>query len=254
MNSKVIFIVAIIITVTIAGIGIYYLHLPSTQTSQAQENVQIMSYTRYIENNSVQHFLVIGEVKNNLTTNVKSLAVNAIFYDEEGHVIGTQHAYSALEILKPEQKSPFKIYVHPNLSASEDIKLTCTCFKTNDEPVTGFDISKEEEAIDDDGYYIVSGETQNNGPRKASKVRAICTFYDSSQRVIGMSGTLISLEMNVGDNSTFTITSKPCKYPSSYELVIAADYEPLFDMRYPLFFTLVIIFVIFVVFMKRRGW
>jgi len=197
---------------------------------------------------------VTGEVKNNFTTNVKSLVVNATFYDNEYHVIGTQHTYTALDILKPGQKSPFKMYANLNLSASKDIKLICTCFKTSEEPVTGLDILKLVNSTDDEGYYTVGGEIQNNGPRETSNVKAICTFYDSSHKMISMSGTLISFKMNVDDNATFTLSSKPCKYPAYYELTIAACYEPSFDMQYPLFFTLIIIVVIFILFMKRRGW
>jgi hypothetical protein len=243
----------VIATIIIATIGVHYLCLPSAQTSQGQEKAQIMSYTSYVENNSAKFFIVVGEVKNNLTTNIKSVTINAIYYDEEDHVIGTQHSYAVVSILKPEQRSPFKIFANLNLSASKSIELTCTCFKTNEEPVTGFTILKLVNDTDKEGYWAISGEIQNNGPRKTSDVKVFCTFYDSSQKVMGMSGTLVSFVMEVGDTETFTLSST-CKYPADYGLIIDATYKPLFDMRYPLFFALVIIFALFIAFMKRRGW
>jgi len=62
--------------------------------------------------------------------------------------------------------------------------------------------------------------------------------------------------LNVGSKSTFKLSSKPHMItPSSYKLLIVASYEPIFNMRYPLFFVFVIIFMAYILYMKKyKGW
>lgn len=259
MKSKTIVTAAVIITAIVTGIVMYCLTLPPAPTPEVEVrgNIRIMSYRSYIENNTVKFFVVVGEVKNNLTTNVKSARINATFYDNEDQVVGTSYSYTALEILKPEQKAPFWIYWGLNLSTSIPFRteLTCTCFKTSEQPLTGIEISKQMNSTDKDGYYTVSGEAQNNGPRKASAVWLVSTYYDPDGSVIAVSRAYVSPEINVGAKATFTLSSKPYKIsPASYELLIVAQYEPLFHTHYPLFFILVATFAIFIAYMKRRGW
>jgi len=257
MNSKTVIKAAVIMVIAVAAINIYYLTLPSAQTSEEQAIPQIMSYTSYTENNTVKFFVVVGDIKNNLTTNIKSVMVNATFYDKRNHIIGTSYSYTVLKILKPKQKAPFIIYwvLDSSTNVPNRTELTCVCLKTNEQPITGIEISKQTNGTDKEGYYIVSGELHNNGTRKASTVTLFCTYHDSQGNVMGVSHAHLPSIINVDSKTAFTVSSKPLKIsPANYELLIVANYEPPFHMHYPLFFTLALAFIIFVVYMKRRGW
>jgi len=257
MNSKMVIKATIIIAIAVAAIGISHLTLTSAQTSEEQAIPRIMSYTSYTENNTVKFFVVVGEVKNNLTTNIKSVMVNATFYDEGNRVIGASYSYTVLKILKPGQKAPFIIYwvLNSFTNIPNKTELTCACLKTSEQPITGIEISKQMNRIDKEGYYIVSGELHNNGTSKASTVTVFCTCYDLKGNVMAVSHAHLPSIINVNDKTAFTVSSKPLKIsPASHKLLIVANYEPPLHMRYPLLFILALAFIIFIAYMKHRGW
>ena len=264
MNSKMIIAATvIIITIIVAGIETYYLTLPSaTPTTKVPKRLKIISDTSYTERiQNITFFVVAGVVQNNLTTNVDSANITATFHDAGNKTIGTGSTHVELKIIKPEQNAPFEVYF---LSGSPtdvpDIKyvLTAVGFETNEEPIAGLQILNDTlgESVDADGYHIISGEVQNKGLRKAVGVKIICTYYNLDGNLIAISHTYVSSEIDAGHKATFEISSKPHKISSaSYDLLIVAHhYEPLFIMHYILLALLIAAFLIFIAYMKRRGW
>lgn len=264
MNSKTIIITAIIIATIIASIGVYHTARPSSQplppSPEVPERVKIAGHTSYVEETrNVTFFTVKGLVQNNLTTNIRSVNITATFYDAENKTIGTEIGHTELDIIKPEQKAPFEIYVSlgPSAKIPARYKLEASCIKTDKEPVIGVKVIDETSSFDEDGYYTVRGEVQNTWKTKAVSVKTICVYYDLEGNIIRMSHAYISPEINAGGKAPFEVSSKPYKInPASYELfVVVHRYEPILISNYILLAVLIMVFATFAIYMKKyRGW
>lgn len=258
MNRKIIITAVVIIIIIIAGIGIYQLTLPSAPTSEAPPP-KIVSHNYYVTNETGSRFFVVfGEVKNNLETNIESVKVNATFYDIDNNTIGTNFNYIVLKILEPEQRAPFEIYF--SLESSTEVPAyyepTLSYVRTNEETVAGLEITNRTASVDADGYYRVSGEVHNRGERKAYFLKIFCTYYDADGNVTAISYIYSSSELDAGEKAAFEISSEPHKIsPVAYELLIVTHhYEPIFITNPALLIIVITAFAIFIIYMKRRGW
>ena len=253
MNNKLA--IATVIIAIIIGAGIYYLTLPAPTPEVPPK---ILSHTIYItEADSIRFFTVVGEVQNNLKANIGSVKILATFYDAKNNTIGTRFTYTELNILKPGQKAPFDIYLLLNLSTDIPARyeLTLSYVETGEEPVAELEILNRTSSIDEQGYHKISGEVQNKGLRKTYAVKIICTYYDPEGKVIAVSHAYVSPKIEAGEKASFELSSKPHKIsPASYGLTIVARYGILVIAHLELLAILIAAFIIFIVFMKRRGW
>ena len=255
MNSKKL--KGAIILLLLFSIGICYLTLFSVKNSEEHVIPRIISYTSYLETNTIKFFVVVGEVQNNLTKNIKSVIINATFYDDTNNILGKSYSYATLKILTPNQISPFKIYwvLNASVNIPKRIELTCMSIQTNEQPMKGIVITNRTSYTDERGYYIVKGKIRNKGSRKASLITIFCTYYDENGNIIAISKTYLNSTLTVGEEAIFKVSLKPLKhYPSHYKLIIIANYQLLLKLHYHLFFIIVIAFIIFLIYMKNQGW
>lgn len=259
MKLIVFLVIVLIMGIISATILVDYLTLPKTSNPKMQVTLDVISYNSYIESDITSFYVTAGEVSNNFSHNVKSVRVNITYYDEEDYIIGHNDCPTELEILQPDQKTPFTAY--KTLKSLEEIptraELTCNGLVVDEEPIDGIDITVKSNRTDEYGYYVIAGELKNNGPSKASGLKVVSTYYDLEGDVLLVSHAYPnSSVLNVGSESTFELSSKPHIIdPSSYGLLVVASYEPIFDMRYPLFFAFLIIVVAYILYMKRyKGW
>lgn len=259
MNNKLAFTI-ILITIILAGLGIYY-SLKSFVSPSVEEftYIKITSYNpKFAKVDNTSHITVIGVVQNNLTTNVRSVKINATFYDVQNNTIGKSYALTRLKIFKPGQRAPFTLYFSSkHILARFD--LIASGIKTNEEPIAGLEILNEtiHAFIDEHGYHRIVGEVQNNVRSKAVVVGVFCTYYDEDGNVIALSNNFTKpLDLGPGGKATFKLSSKPHKIdPASYEfLAVPHHYEHWFSANYALLIILISLFFIFGAYMKRRGW
>ncbi len=259
MNNKLAFTI-ILITIILAGIGIYY-SLKSFTSPSVEEftYIKITSYNpTFAKVDNTSRITVIGVVQNNLTTNVDSVTINATFYDTQNNIIGKSYARTRLKIFKPGQRAPFTLYFSSKHTPAR-FDLIAPCAKTNEEPIAGLEIQNEtlQVFIDELEYHRIVGEVQNNVRSKAVIVGVFCTYYDEDGNVIGISNTFTEpLDIDPGGKATFELSSKPLKIdPASYEfLAVPHHYEHWLSANYALLIILILVFVVFVAYMKRRGW
>lgn len=258
MNRKIIITAAVIIIIIIAGIGIYQLTLPTAPTSEAPPP-KIMSDNSYVTNDTGPPFYeVVGEVRNNLKTNIESVNVTATFYDTENNVIGTSYSPTVKKILEPEELSPFiiRLLLNSPTEVPARYELTLSYVRTNEETIAGLEITNRTSSVNADGYYRVYGEIHNRGERKAYFLKIFCTYYDSDGNVTAISHVYSSSQLDVGEKATFELSSEPHKIsPVTYELLIVTHhYEPIFITNPALLIIIITGFAIFIIYMKRRGW
>ncbi|MFX0196731.1 MAG: FxLYD domain-containing protein [Candidatus Hodarchaeota archaeon] len=252
-----------LILIIIGGIGAYYLSQQLTTPSpEIQEKPpQIIGHTAYLDkiDQRIIFYTVVGVVQNNLRTNIEAVNVIATFYDVADYLIGTRYSPIVVEILKPEQRSPFAIYMKVDPTTDlEDIsyELSVEYQRTNVEPITGLVISNHNSSNDQNGYYIISGTIQNRGLRRAYSISLYCMYYDVDDNFLAISRTYVVATMEIGQKVSFQLSSSPQKItPARYELLIVPQaFGLLFVSNITLFFALGIVLVLFVVYMRRRGW
>ncbi|MFX1486752.1 MAG: FxLYD domain-containing protein [Promethearchaeota archaeon] len=268
MNSKLA--IAAILVATIPGLvgTYYYLPLRSASTREvleAPKALKILSDISYIdqvesEKEIVTFFVVAGVIENNLSTNVCSVNVTAMFYDAEGKMIENSSllGHIELEIIEPGERAPFEIYLLLGSSTSipSRYEVTASCFETDEEPVRGVEVINQTASFDKEGYHKVVGEVQNNWKTKAVAVKVICAYYNATDYLIAMSHAHVSTAIDSGAKATFELSSKPFEIsPASYELfIVVHHYTQLPLSNFVLFTAMVVAFVIFIAYMKRRGW
>jgi hypothetical protein len=257
VKSKVVVIGVIIIFIA-ASIGIYYLSLPS---APIEIPPKITSHSSYIQNDTIDYLVVLAEVKNNLKTAIESVQINATFYDAENNVIDTNSTYLekiGVSEIQPGQKAPFiiKLVLNQLTTIPDKYDLVLSYVKSSNEAFAEFAILNRTLSFDNNGYCIVSGWVQDVGPGKAVGARVICTYYDPEGNVAAVSSAYLPTWMFSGDEASFTISSEPRKIrPESYELlVVTARYEPPLPQRIELLIILIVAFIIFVGYMKHKGW
>lgn len=193
--------------------------IPTPIPTQTSEPPEILSHSSYF---NMGYFKVVGEVENTLPNNINFVQIVATFYDDQNKVIGTAFTFTDLDILKPNQKSPFELSSYPEEINPSSYKLQLSYRKTSEEPFDGLEILSHNSWIDDLGYYKIVGEVQNNGVRESSFVQVICTYYDDSNNVIGSAFTFTQLDtIYVGSSAPFELSSYPMTLsPSYYELQV----------------------------------
>ncbi len=242
-------------------IGIRVPDLNQSAISIQEEQPQIVSYTSYLEFvENITFFVVAGVIENTLKTNIAFINVSATFYDTENKFIGTRESPAELEILKPNQRVPFTIYLLVNsTTAIIDIsyELTLEYVETTEEPIEGLVILNQTPSIDKEGYYIISGEVQHQGSMTAHGVKLLCTYYDSEGNVLAVSHADVSAVMDPDEKISFELSSKPHQItPASYELLIIVGRYRLIPIQHYLRLIVLVlgIFLLIAYMKKRRGW
>ena len=211
---------AIVVVVVAAFLGAYLLtRSGGNNPTPGIESVTILSKTAFTS--EAGYYTIVGEVKDNLGTNVENVKIVATFYDSSNTVIETSYAYTEIDILKPGQKSPFELSSYPAFLSPASYKLSVEYDLTQDQPFQGLMILNQTASISN-GYHITVGEVKNNGTSKSTDVMIVGTYYNSAGTVIGTSWMYTELnEINAGGTSPFELCSCPLKInPATYELQI----------------------------------
>jgi hypothetical protein len=189
----------------------------------ARNCVEILSKNQYVD--SVGYTHIVGEVKNNGTTNLDFVQITATFYSSNGSVLDTNFAFTMMNILTPNQKSPFDVLSAKQGVAADHYSVTVTdASETTDQPDLALVVQGTTSSIDQVGYYHVLGEVKNTGNSTASLVEVVVTLHDSSGNVVdatlsfttpsdlqaGESGSFDSItSQSASSISTFTVQAQP---------------------------------------------
>ncbi len=256
MKPEVIIFIVVIVTATICGTIFYFTSLlqgPATEVPP-----KILSFNNFWINvtENLRFYTIAGEIVHNMRNCIKSVNVTATFYDANSNVIGIAEGHSVMEILKPELRSPFIVYWQPIGEPPANYELTLVYENTTETPINELRVVSHSNRTDENGYYIVEGDVLNVEWGTAIGPRLYCSYYDSEGKIIFISSAMISSKMGVGEKSYFMVSSKPYKIrPATYRLLaVPHHYEMLPIARYDLLLILITAFIIFVLYMKHRGW
>ena len=232
--------------------------LTSVSRSSTVQRLKIMDYITFVAEGNVTYFTVKGVIKNNSTTNVRSVNVTAVFYDADNNLIATRVSSTALKIIRPEQKTPFEVYLLlVSFSSPDHCHLTALGIETDQEPIGKFKIVNQTSKVEG-GYRVILGELKNEGSMRAVSVKVICVCYDSQGNLTAMSHTYPNpVTLDPDENASFKIRLKlaPGIELKRFELFVSArSYEKVAEARWILLSALAAAAVLYIVYMKRRGW
>lgn len=170
--------------------------------------VKILSHSSYYNSG---YFYVVGEVQNLGNNNIEFVKIVATFYNSAGEIIGTDFTYTELDILTPNQKSPFEVNSWPNEINVDHYELSVQYRTTSDSPYSNIEVLSHSSFVEY-SYYKIIGEVQNTGSSFIEFVKIVITFYDSSGTVICKDFTYTDLdELSPGQKSPFEASSYPRK-------------------------------------------
>jgi len=256
VKFKVILLIAVIMISGIFATILYFSLQPQIPTVETPPKILSSNHfwTNVTEN--IKFYTVVGEIVHHLKNNIKSVNITTTFYDADNNVIGEATGHPVIEIIRLGVTSPFLIYWQPIEEPPANYTLTFTYKNTTAKPINELRVIHDFNKTDDRGYYIVEGEVLNIEWGKAISSRIYCSYYDSEGRLIVISSAIVASKMEWREQSHFSITSEPHKiHPAAYNLLaVPHHYEGLPIARYDLVLILMVSFVIFILYMKRRGW
>jgi hypothetical protein len=166
--------------------------------------VQVLSYSSYID--SVDYYHVVGEVQNVGSTSLSQVTVAATLCDQFGHSTATIEDYIMIDLLVPQQKSPFDLVENVTGTVCGVSPVNSTV--TDKLPYVDFHLSKQSAAPDSEGVFHVVGQVENSGASEAKAVEVVATFYDA-KGVVVQTGSSITSPSNLspGGSGYFDVSS-----------------------------------------------
>jgi hypothetical protein len=157
---------------------------------------------------------IVGEVRNDLSDVVQFVQIVGRFYDSNGLLIDTDFTYTALDLLRPGEKSPFRLIISDESVAQRIDNYT---LGVNWDPIfanpsdvaaaTVLTIQEGEQRINDLGWYEIVGEVVNGGTDDTEFVKVVATFYDETGRVIDTDFTYTDpTDVPAGQSAPFELT------------------------------------------------
>ena len=189
-----------------------YAQTPITPQQPASNGVSILSTSQY--SSEFGSTYIVGEVRNNLEDLVNFVQIVGRFYDSEGVLIDTDFTYTTLDVLRPGEKSPFKLIIIDQSVAQRIANYTLTvdwdplfAVPARVANATVLTVQEGEQRIGEFGRYEAVGEVVNGGAEDTEFVKVAATFYDENGRVIEADYTYTDpSDVGAGQSAPFEIT------------------------------------------------
>lgn len=130
--------------------------------------------------------VVVGELKNNGEGIAHQINISVTVYDNEEQVVGVASAGTLVDVLLPDESSPFKVFVHLQGGAEDfqRLKIQWEWYDTVEEPYRGLSVINHHGALTDNGYYKIWGEVENQSDQDVACGEVIASFYNSAGQTI----------------------------------------------------------------------
>src|SRR5919106_4933502 len=186
---------------------------PATPTtSSSNGTVSILSSSQY--STEFGSTYIVGEVRNDLSDVVQFVQIVGRFYDSNGLLIDTDFTYTDLDLIRPGEKSPFRLIISDETVAQRIDNYTLA---VNWDPVfadpsavaaaTVLTIQEGEHRINEFGWYEIVGEVVNGGTDDTEFVKVVATFYDETGQVINTDFTYTDpSDIPTGQSAPFELT------------------------------------------------
>jgi hypothetical protein len=244
-------IISVLLSTTTAHCGSAVLSVASSIHGEDASPRILGSTSHVLVSRSVSFLVVDGVVENALNVNAR-VNVTANFFDANNNSVGVLCRATDLNLMRPGQRSPFTFY-WPINSTDITYELSLSYEQTSEQPV---DILEFRDVVNEteNSQLIIAGKVWNGRPLKALSVSVACICYDGEGDFSGLARTFVP-SVDADGLAEFNVTLDSSVEVGSHDLVVyAAGYENRSIVNYVLFTILVLLFLCFIIFMKRRGW
>ena len=174
---------------------------PIEKEDEKYTHAKIIDHNSYID--SYDYLYVVGIAKNDGETNLEFVRISGTFYDSSNTVVDSDFTYTMIDILKPNQLSPFK-FMLDKPSGYDRYELDISFRETDDEPYDGLKIGSISSNEDEYGYYYINGEVENFGSESAKFVKVVAEVYDYNDKIIDVDFTYTDpSDIGAGQNAPF---------------------------------------------------
>lgn len=196
----------------------------SPEGRSAESKRQVTLLTDYAYKDTKGDLYIVGEVRNDETSNVEQAKIMVNLFDQQGKSVATMSNFAHLAILKPDQKSPF-VVIFPRFNrAVPNYEIKLSWQVTDEKPKTEMRILDTSARMDEDGGYWLEGKVQNTGSQIAEVVALVVTIYSESGKVIGVGFGLADLSpLSPNQVSTFVLIAELPKGATVGYYVVQAE-------------------------------
>lgn len=175
----------------------------------------ISSHSKYTTRYNKQY--IVGEVTNSKAKAQKDVEIVATLYDETGIEMGSESAFTYLDVIPTGGKAGFKIRVSSDITYGNYALQAEGISTTYDAPNL--------EILNSSSYYEyssmhITGEVRNNSASSKQYVYIIATLYNDDGTVVGVALGGISIStLSPGGTVPFDFTTQDWEGHTRYELV-----------------------------------
>lgn len=179
-------------------------------------DLEILSLNSYTD--SIGYLHVVGEIKNNSSSNYEYVQPITSFKNNSGETIDSSSTYTFLDTLAPGQTSPFKV----SIKNKENIKKYSVQVQgSKGGSKRNISILDSSSHVDSIGYRHITGQVKNNENKTIEYVQIIATFYNTSNEVVDAAFTYTQLDqLQPNSTSPFKISIKDRSVIDSYKLQV----------------------------------
>jgi hypothetical protein len=186
-------------------------------------DVKVVSSTTYVSQ-SIKSRYIVGEVRNDTGSNAKYVEIVASLYDASNKLVGTDNTFAQLDILKPGQKSPFRVIVSDPPAIYDHYTLTVQWRTTDEKPLEGLTVlsSGDRPTSYDANTRYIFGEVRNDSGGPVKYFEIIITMYRENGDVVSTGYTFTKIDqLAPGQTSPFETTVE-VNGATNYQIVVQA--------------------------------
>lgn len=176
-----------------------------TPSGQASTNAPVDQFTWLSQRSHADSgaLRLVGELRNDLTSNGGLVQVVGTFYDANGKVWRASQSYTLLNVLRPGQRSPF-VLTADGASQIVQSRLLVRAIANVATPRGDLAVLSSSAAVQGDAL-VIAGQVRNNGATSASNVQVVASLHDASGQIVE-AGASTASALAAGATAPFQIT------------------------------------------------
>jgi hypothetical protein len=195
---------------------------PSAHAAQA---VTVVSQSSFVD--SVGTDNIVGEVRNDGSTDLEQVTVDFSFMNAANQVLGTDSTNAMVERLAPGEKSPFLLTFSKPAGYDHSV-ISVTASDAAAPPNHNFTTALPNEFNDGFGLHHIAGTVRNDNTIDADFVNVVLTFYNAGGQVVDAASEFVD-DDTIAPGATSTIDETISTTPAyaSYTAVAQSNSDSM---------------------------
>jgi hypothetical protein len=193
--------------------GLVAVLAPAASAAQA---ITLLSQTTFVDSAGTDD--IVGELRNDGTTNIENITLNFQFLSSTGTVLGSDSTTALADRLAPGEKSPFRLtFTKP--AGYHHYTVTASATDVAAPPNHNFTTTITSEPVDGFGIKHLTGPVRNNNTTDADFVEVVFTFFDAAGHVVNAGSEFVNDDtITPGGTSTIDFMVDPDPAYSTYTM------------------------------------